>query len=428
MLDTEVEKTIVWKNRWSIVPLIVVIVLAILLPSSTWNVLIVTLGGIYLISYLWARELHLHLTGERVLQGGWISVGDHLSESFKLENSSILPALWVELTDYSNIPGYEPSVAYQVNGRSEYKWRQSAVCLQRGRFTIGPWRLRSGDPFGIFEVQIHYRHTEEMIIHPPLNADLTFTLPTGLRQGDVVGRDRAMQVTNNVSAVRNYQPMDPLSWIHWPTTARTGKLSVREFDIEAAGDAWILIDLDQNMHEGSGMESTEEYAVLLASALTTRILARNRAVGLATYGENPSILTSLKGTQQHWRILRTLAELSADGETDLQQGLDDIQQLIKRGSALIVITPNINEDWLPNLLKLSRKQIKTTVVLLDGPSFMEHGSASQTADHMQKTIQQLGPAAEILRRGDIELPNLESTTTDEFKITPLGGRVRATDG
>ncbi len=417
-------RSIRWHHRWSIVPLLVLVVLAILTPNTVWNVLLITLGGIYLISYIWARQLLTHLSGERVLQGSWIAVGDRLIERFVIKNKSVLPALWVELTDESNIPGYRPSVAYQILGQKEHKWRQTAVCQQRGRFTIGPWQLRTGDPFGLFEIIIAYPQTEEMIIHPPLDLELNFTLPTGLQQGDVIGRDRAMQVTNNIAGVRGYQPMDPLSWIHWPSTARTGTLAVREFDIEAAGDAWILIDLEQKWHVGEELESTEEYGVMLASALSTRILAKNRAVGLATYGSQPLILPSQKGAPQHWKILSALAELTADGATAWESSLDDIGQVISRGSSLILLTPNPTADWLSNVVDLLRKQIKITVILLDRDSFLD-GDEEQTAVfNLQEQVQQIGFKVDIIQRGDITLPQAVAEPEEEFTISPLGRAVR----
>ncbi|MFT5195373.1 MAG: hypothetical protein ACI9EW_003047 [Cellvibrionaceae bacterium] len=418
-------RVIIWKNRWSIVPLGILIVLAILLPNAIWTVLLITLGGLYGISYFWARALHQHLHGERFLQQSWISVGDFLTERFFIHNRSPFPALWVELTDFSNIPGYRPSVAYEVGGRSTYKWRQSAMCWQRGRFVVGPWRLRSGDPFGIFEVQIDYAESDEMIIHPPINTELKFSLPTGLQQGNIRGRDRAIQVTNNISTVREYQPMDPLNWIHWPTTARTGKLAVREFDIEAAGDAWILIDLESTWHTGNGLESTEEYAVLLASALTARVLAENRAVGLATYGPQPIVIPSHTGAQQQWRILRALAVLTANGETSLDTALDDAEQVIGRGAALIIITANDDPTWLPKLVQLSRKQIKTTVLLLDRSSFKPHAEKTTSqAKSVQKMLQQMGHVVHLIQQGDIDLSHSTPQPSDQFKITPLGGAVR----
>ena len=422
-------RVIIWKNRWSAVPLVVLVLLAILIPNPVWTVLLITLGGLYIISYCWVWGLYLHLHGERVLQQSWISVGDFLTERFFLSNNSILPALWVELTDYSNIPGYRPSVAYQVGARSLHNWRQTAMCWQRGRFVVGPWRLRTGDPFGIFDLVIDYVQQDEMIIHPPIDTELKFSLPTGLQQGDVRGRDRSMQVTSNISTVREYQPMDPLNWIHWPTTARTGTLAVREFDVEAAGDAWILIDLESQWHVGQGLESTEEYGVLLASALAARILAENRAAGLATYGPEPLILPAQKGAQQQWNILRALAVLTADGELSLESALDDAEQIIGRGAALIILTANDDPVWLPKLLQLTRKQIKSTILLLDRQSFAKGPNAKtdQTvsqATSMQTTLRQMGHVAHLVQLGDIDVSRSQPESAERFKITPLGKAVR----
>ena len=418
-------RVIIWKNRGSIIPLIIVLVLAILIPNTVWTLLLIALGGLYAISYIWVRALHQHLHGERVLQQSWISVGDYLTERFFLHNDSRMPALWVELTDFSNIPDYRPSVAYEVGARSTYKWRQTAMCWQRGRFVVGPWRLRSGDPFGIFELVIDYTATDEMIIHPPVDTELKFSLPTGLQEGDIRGRDRAFQTTSNISTVRQYQPMDPLNWIHWPTTARTGNLAVREFDVEAAGDAWLLIDLDATWHVGSGLESTEEYGVLLASALTARILAENRAVGLATYGPEPQILPAQKGAQQQWNVLRSLAVLAADGSTPLEAALDDVEQVAGRGAALIIITPNHQPDWLPKLLQLSRKQLKTTILLLDRASFGPLDDAQNVSPELANTLRQMGHVVHSIRLGDIDLSRNRPQPPDQFKVTPLGRAVRA---
>ena len=71
--------------------------------------------------------------------------------------------------------------------------------------------------------------------------------------------------------MRDYQPGDPLRMIHWPTSARMGKLFVRTFDGAPAGDWWILLDLEESTLAGSGFNSTEEHAVILAALLADRL-------------------------------------------------------------------------------------------------------------------------------------------------------------
>ena len=77
----------------------------IIVPSPVWKGLLVTLGGCWLMSYLWARSLQKNLHLERAMRFGWAQVGDKLEEQFILFNDSLFPAPWVEITDHSTLPG-----------------------------------------------------------------------------------------------------------------------------------------------------------------------------------------------------------------------------------------------------------------------------------------------------------------------------------
>ena len=130
---------------------------ALLLPGRIWTTLLVGLGGLFVVAFLWSWQLAGGLHGRRQLRFGWVAVGDRLSEGFTLINDSLLPAFWVEVEDRSNVPGYSPAVVRSVGGTGSLQWRQDAICQQRGRFHLGPWTLHSGDPFGIFTVTVEYQ-------------------------------------------------------------------------------------------------------------------------------------------------------------------------------------------------------------------------------------------------------------------------------
>ena len=87
---------------------------AFLLPDQVWNTLLIGLGGLFLVGYVWVRQLATHLQGSRRLRFGWVAVGDQLEEQFELINNAIIPALWVEIIDYTNIPGYNTAVVRSV--------------------------------------------------------------------------------------------------------------------------------------------------------------------------------------------------------------------------------------------------------------------------------------------------------------------------
>jgi uncharacterized protein (DUF58 family) len=335
----------------------------------------------------------------------------------------MLPAFWVEVVDDSTVPGYQAAVVRSVSAMTTDTWRQSAICLRRGQFRLGPWILRSSDPFGIFYLTVPHPQSDDIIIHPPVHVQVPVPLPTGQSAGRARGRERNWQATINAAGVRDYEPQDPLHWIHWPTTARRNELSTRLFDLDAAGDVWILLDMESKVQLGKEAEGTEEHAVLLAAALSVQALNRNRAVGIAAYGQNPQVVTPSGGQGQQWKILRALALIRADGSNNLSRSLGDVSKIARRGSTAVMITPSDNPDWLPGLIHLSQQGVACSVILLDRASF-EDGADSprESSRGMQDAIRRLGSSCYIIRQGEIGIPSEETERQGfwEFKVTGTG--------
>ena len=391
---------------------------AILLPGRVWTTLLVGLGGLFAAAFLWSRSLGQHLHGSRQLRYGWVGVGDRLSEQFHLHNQGHFPALWVELLDESNVPGYHASIVQNVGSLASTSWKQAAICTRRGQYHLGPWTLQTSDPFGLFLVQIHYPQQTNIIIHPPVNSELPVQLPAGESSGRERSRQRAWQATVNAAGVREYQPHDPLRWMHWKTSARRGELMVRQFDQDATGDIWLLPDLTAESQLGTELEGTEEHLVILTASLAAQAIRQNRKVGVATYGTRPQLLAPATGQGQEWRILRALALAQADGQTGLAAALHDLTRLIRPGMALLLLTPTIQTDWIASLVPLRQKGVQVQVVLLDRASFNgEEGSAG-----LREAIRRLGFACDRLHKGELGVAAAAGERHGfwEFKVTATG--------
>ena len=391
---------------------------ALLLPDRIWTTLLVALAGLVLVAFLWSRSLARGLEAGRRLQYGWVAVGDRLEEEFVLVNRSGLPALWVEIHDESNVPGYRVGAVRAVGAGDRVRWRQSSICGRRGQYHLGPWQIVSGDPFGIFRVARRYEAAEEIIIHPPIHAALPIPLPPGRTEGRARSRERDQRATVNAATVRDYHVQDPYHWIHWPTSARRDALFVRQFERDAAGDVWLLLDAQAAAQLGAGADGTEEHAVLLAASLAARALAETRGVGLAAYSRAPQIVTPGLGAGQQWRILRALALLQADGDIDLERALHEFGDTARRGAAAIIITPSDDAGWLPELTRLNHRGIECHVLLLDRESFGGAGNS----EGLRRAIGLLGVRCAVVRRGDLGRPLVESERHGfwEFKVTGTG--------
>ncbi len=346
----------------------ILLFLQIFFPYKGWMFLLVSLGGLWGLSYWWALSLAYGLRIVRERRFGWTQVGDRIQEKFTLTNKAIVAALWVAVIDHSDMPGYQVSKVVQVHGNWGIHWFEWGNCNQRGLYRLGPTSLHTGDPFGIYSVAIDYAASDSMLIMPPVvplpRIDIT---PSG-RLGD--GRSQAdiLDPTVNAGGVREFLPGDSKRWIHWPTTARKGEPYVRLFDSSRSSDWWIYLDMDASVQVGEGSDSTAEHGVILAASLASRSLESNRAVGLSTCGDDLVWVPPRLGTNQQWEIFQALA-LVGVGDCPLGELLQRTRGSLRARSSLLIITPSLNRAWLNALALVMRSGIVPTVFLLDPASF-----------------------------------------------------------
>src|SRR5688572_6378339 len=116
-------------------------------PSRVWVILLIGIGGTWLLCRWWVRGLKRSLKFEREMRFGWAQVGDRLEERFTLTNEFLLPATWVTLHDHSTLPNHHASMATGVDGFSTSQWKISTRCTRRGVYTLGGTTFETGDPF-----------------------------------------------------------------------------------------------------------------------------------------------------------------------------------------------------------------------------------------------------------------------------------------
>lgn len=399
----------------------VLFVIQILDPYDGWLALLVGLGGAWLFSYLWVRSLgrHLHLTRE--MRFGWAQVGDRLEERFTLTNTGIVPGLWVEVRDQTNMPGYQVSRATGVGPAARNRWITEAECSRRGLFTLGPTLLRSGDPLGIYTVEITHPNRANLLVTPPIVPLPEIEIAPGGRAGEGRPRPDAPERTVSVSGVRQYLAGDSLRWVHWPTTARKDELYVRLFEGTPAGDWWVILDVDRSVQVGKGQDSTEEHGVILAASLADRALRQRRAVGLAVNGGELIWLPPREGDGQRWEVLRSLA-LVTPGERPLGELLERMRPSFGRRSSLILITADTRGDWVEALLPLLWNGAVPTVLLLDPVTFGGRGDVHRPA----RLLAGLGVAHSVIPRELLDRPEARPGQKGrwDWRVSP-GGRAVA---
>jgi uncharacterized protein (DUF58 family) len=431
------------KHRWIAGLIVLPLILQFVIPNRVWVALFIAIGGAWGLGYVWARQMANKVTISREQHYGWAHVGDLLEERFTLRNDSFFPALWVEIDDRSDLPGYTARSVRSADGNQTIEWRTEGICRQRGLFTLGPWQARVSDPLGLFEVTMDYLEARSILIYPPVVHLPSLHLPRGAATGAGRTSRASLEITTNAAGVRDYAPGDSLNRIHWRTTARQEALMVKTFDLEPSGDLWIVLDMDAAVQAGKDEESTEEYAVILAASLADRMLRQNRAVGLVAYGTVgsptapvpeplPTLVLPQKGQAQQWRILQALAAIRAGGIWPLQRVLVEMDRNLGQGMTLAVITPSCDPAWVAGLLPPMRRGVAPTAVLLDAASFRgegEHGTDQGGIAALTELLADLGVPSHHIGKGMPFRPIVDHKPIGrpEYKVLPGTGRVIAVE-
>lgn len=323
-------------------------------------------------------------------------VGALAEESLSVRNRSWLPKLWLEVRDESDLPGHSASRVVSALGPGQMRsWTVRTRCRQRGIFTLGPLTVSGGDPLGMFAVERELPQTAPFVVYPRTLPLRNVDLPTGYLTGGQVVRRRAQFATTNVRGVRSYQPGDAFSRIHWPTTARRGRLHTKEFELDPIADFWLVLDLDRECHVGEPDKSvadgpvldwmdehpftldptSEEYAVTATASLARHFLDAGKSVGMIAYGQRRLVLQPDRGERQLNKILSNLAVLRAAGRAGLAQVLSTEGHEFARHTTLVIVTPTTTLRWIEGLRELHHRGVASMVVLLDASTFGTAGSS-----------------------------------------------------
>ncbi|MFH1485452.1 MAG: DUF58 domain-containing protein [Chloroflexota bacterium] len=327
------------------------------------------MGGVALFSAIWAwtgvqwLQVSIKRETERT------QVGQSFEDTIEIRNTSRLPKPWLELRDNSDIPQRNAtSVIDLPQGKSEL-WSIRTTCFQRGRFILGPITLSSTDPFGLFRWERTEGKPHHILVYP-----MSVPLPHFLHYpAHLIGEGplhrRTHHVTPNASGVRDYAFGDSFNRIHWRSTAHTGKLMVKEFELDPSSDVWVVLDMQRAVQAGSGEEATDEYGVIIASSVAKRFLVDGRAVGFISWGQRLNLLSAEKGAGQFDKIMESLALIRAEGTIPVSEIIAKEGKRFSRHSTLIVITPSVSESWVAELRYLMSRKITVVAVFVDSSTF-----------------------------------------------------------
>ncbi|MSQ23812.1 MAG: DUF58 domain-containing protein [Chloroflexi bacterium] len=329
------------------------------------------------VSWLWALVGIRTMSVDRRARTQRAQVGSQFEESVAIENTSRLPKPWLEVRSHSALAGHSVAEGMFLGPKAHRSWTQRTECAIRGKFAVGDLVCTTGDPFGLFQRSRRYPSEATVVVYPRTVQFVTAMRMPGLLPGGAQQSGHVPFVTPMASGVREYQPSDPYHRIHWASTARMGRVMVKEFELDPFSDVWIVLDLNVAPHRGTAPESTDEYAVTIAASLLQHFLMQGRAVGLI--GQH-QLLPPDRGTRQLSKGLEILALVQAIYRETLVDILAAESVRFNRNAVTWVVTPSSEPGWVGLCEELRHRGVHIMAVPIDAASFaVDQAAGSSTA-------------------------------------------------
>ena len=230
----------------------------------------------------------------------------------------------------------------------------SVLTRRRGVIEIGPARTVRSDGLGLLRRVRSWDNPVTLYVHPR-----TVRIPfeaTGF-QVDVEGVVTAKLSSSDVSfhALRDYEPGDDRRAVHWQSTARLGKLIVRQYEETHRSHHLIVLDTSRSSWDRDSFED----GVSVAASLALAGISASRTVSFAA--------------GKTW-VPATNAGAMLDALSSLpMSGRDDITALARRAYAArpaasyvsIVAPPSVSDAEAAHLAQVTPRDVTVQVLRIN---------------------------------------------------------------
>jgi uncharacterized protein (DUF58 family) len=186
-----------------------------------------------------------------------------------------------------------PSVFFRnVPPRRQASQRVEVVAPRRGLYQLGCIELSSRLPWGFFERSEQRGRPQDLIVYPRLGKLRRRFMEAEQEsyqreEGRRVGR---LALDADYLGLREFRDGDSPRWIHWPTSARRGRLMVKEFEARHKADAVVLVDPWLPDRPGPRDEELLELAISFAATLCVELSQRHSMHIVLGIASDPPLL------------------------------------------------------------------------------------------------------------------------------------------
>jgi uncharacterized protein (DUF58 family) len=206
-----------------------------------------------------------------------VSVGSQTFAGLTISNDSdkpLLPCLFLVPVGKALANFHVPRLA----GRATFEESFAIDTSRRQVIPLGPVRSARGDPLGLLSRETRWTQVKELFVHP-VTVSLANSSAGFLK--DLEGKPTDTLSSSDIAfhALRDYVVGDDLRHIHWKTSARIGKLMVRQF--EETRRSHLVVALSTSARDWED-EASFELGICVAASLGQQAIREEKDLTVQT--------------------------------------------------------------------------------------------------------------------------------------------------
>jgi uncharacterized protein (DUF58 family) len=351
---------------------------ALILLSS---LLIVTAVG----STLWSRRAPAGLNYRRYFDPPRIFPGEQTQYVVEITNRKLLPLPWIRVDEHMPAavtpvqggPSFVSAEGWQRRRSLSMGWnervvlRQPFTCTVRGDYVVGPTEVETGDPLGLFPVQLRIPETHELLVYPRLAELPRSPLDSRSPFGTARALPPVLPDPIRIAGVRDYRPGDPMRLVDWKATARRMQLQTRVLEPTTMNNIVVVVNVQTMAYAWQGYDMKRfEAAVGVAAALLRDGVADRHLVGIAANASGSGMeefqlyVRPSRRPSQLEDALGALATIAPIPTIAYGPFLERIAANFPYGASLVAVTAFLNQDTADDLARLAERGHAMSLVFL----------------------------------------------------------------
>lgn len=301
---------------------------------------------------------------------------DTLSMTVTLTRKSRFPLLYVIVEEvlpkgvFDTVEQRETRRLVAVGFRKDIQWTYDIEDVPRGEHQLVGIYVTISDFFGWVQKTKFVKGKRTVIVFPTIQP-LVYKKPVRYKTAGTTtaAMQSRMRDTNIVSGIRDYEAGDRMSWIHWKSFAKTGKLQTKEFEPYRDDSTWIVLDTIST--------PLFESQISFAASVLASAQKQGESISYMTAGERPFAFENMQTNEQLQQLMVHLANVKQ--ESFDPQRIYSYNESLRQAALVYFVTSNVTIEWVEALSKTTATPKNCVLFVIVDPTVTHEATEAEIA-------------------------------------------------